>query len=405
MESIKNQSYENIEIRSSRDLDCKGQSHCRNAGVKQSTGKYLFFCDADIELYPKCIEIMVESLERNKDRSFVYCDYVLAGDLFGVHKAESWNPPLLEKYNYISTMSMVRRDDFPGFDEKLKRYEDWDLWLTMAKAGLEGLYIPEVLFTAYFKSTDISMGDGKNDLYWKTKVRQKHKLNKLDYTIIMDNNEIIHSTQNNLSNMTHGYYEYICDYESDINHIVNTSNGYYISIVRNDTLFTHGWNQKLSKVLFERPNCSAVGPMTAHVDSFQRVDLLTKYSHLMNEKNIHQAAGKLNNSEKAILAKICSFCFMFKKETFEKIGDFDLTYKTFEGSFQDWIYRGTKLKLFPHIQLGAYVHNYGKIHAKEQNYLFDHDNSVLVEKYGNTVFNNMEFNFNLNLFNLFPNRQ
>ncbi len=44
----------------------------------------------------------------------------------------------------VSNMSMIRRADFPGCDERLKRLIDWNMWLTLAKRGKSGVYVPEV---------------------------------------------------------------------------------------------------------------------------------------------------------------------------------------------------------------------------------------------------------------------
>jgi len=47
---------------------------------------------------------------------------------------------------YIHTTSLIRKKHFPGFDKKLKRFQDWDLWLTMLDRGYKGKFIPEILF-------------------------------------------------------------------------------------------------------------------------------------------------------------------------------------------------------------------------------------------------------------------
>ena len=46
-------------------------------------------------------------------------------------------------------MALIRREDFPatGWDESLKKFQDWDLWLTMLSLGKIGYFIPQVLFT------------------------------------------------------------------------------------------------------------------------------------------------------------------------------------------------------------------------------------------------------------------
>jgi hypothetical protein len=45
-------------------------------------------------------------------------------------------------------MSLIRRSDFPetGWDESIKKLQDWDLWLTMLEQGHVGLWINKILF-------------------------------------------------------------------------------------------------------------------------------------------------------------------------------------------------------------------------------------------------------------------
>jgi hypothetical protein len=48
---------------------------------------------------------------------------------------------------YIHTSSLIRRADFPGFDETLKKFQDWDLWLSIAESGGKGVWIDKMLFS------------------------------------------------------------------------------------------------------------------------------------------------------------------------------------------------------------------------------------------------------------------
>ena len=52
----------------------------------------------------------------------------------------------LKKQNYIHTSSLLRRSAFPGFDETLKKFQDWDLWLTMVERGSKGVWIDRELY-------------------------------------------------------------------------------------------------------------------------------------------------------------------------------------------------------------------------------------------------------------------
>ena len=77
------------------------------------------------------------------EASYVYCNY-----FFGWKKMPSiaFDIELLREQNFIMTTSLMRREVFPGFDESLKRFQDWDLWLTMLEQGHTGVCISEFLF-------------------------------------------------------------------------------------------------------------------------------------------------------------------------------------------------------------------------------------------------------------------
>jgi len=50
---------------------------------------------------------------------------------------------------YINPMALLRREHFPvgGWDESIKKFQDWDLWLTVLEAGHQGIFVPEVLYS------------------------------------------------------------------------------------------------------------------------------------------------------------------------------------------------------------------------------------------------------------------
>jgi len=122
----------------------KGANSARNRGFDVSDGDLLLFCDADIEMSPDMLDAMVQSLENHPEASYVYSSFRFGWKLF---KLWPFDSKKLKKMNYIHTTSLIRRQDFPGFDESLKRLQDWDLWLTMLHQEKTGWWIDEVLFT------------------------------------------------------------------------------------------------------------------------------------------------------------------------------------------------------------------------------------------------------------------
>lgn len=149
-----------------------GPAKRRNHGAAQATNPYIFFCDDDIVLGIDCLERLLAALEANPSAGYAYCEYMgfmvpgapmhqVQGPVFHM-KSGPFNPGELRTGNYISTMSLVRREVFPGFDETLPQLEDWDLWLTLLERGVHGIYVPEVLFHAYYLDYGISASANRN---------------------------------------------------------------------------------------------------------------------------------------------------------------------------------------------------------------------------------------------------
>lgn len=134
--------FEDVRILQQKQM---GANIARNRGAQEARGDYLFFCDADIELKKDALNKMKKALDDNPSASYAYCGFKLGWKKF---KSRKFDAEELKKRNYISTMSLIRREDFPGFDEDLKKFQDWDLWLTMLKNNKKGTWVPKILFRA-----------------------------------------------------------------------------------------------------------------------------------------------------------------------------------------------------------------------------------------------------------------
>lgn len=123
----------------------RGAPVARNRGFERSRGRYVLFCDADVTLRTDCLEHMVLTLELHPEASYCYSSF-----RFGWHTFDlfDFDPERLRRENYISTMSLIRRDRFIGFREELTRYQDWDLWKRLLERGDLGIWYPERLFSA-----------------------------------------------------------------------------------------------------------------------------------------------------------------------------------------------------------------------------------------------------------------
>lgn len=149
-----------------------GAAAARNAGARLARGDLLFFCDADLALYPTLLQKLETALFADSGAAFAYCSFEWHGKIF---EAKPFEPEKLRENNYISTMSLVRASAFPGFDESLPRFQDWDLWLTVVERGGRGVPVPEVLFRVLEAGT-MSRRGGLSRLSATWRVRAKHHL-------------------------------------------------------------------------------------------------------------------------------------------------------------------------------------------------------------------------------------
>lgn len=153
----------------------------RNDGFLKSTQPYIFFCDDDILLPANYIETLLRVLEKNSDIGFTYTGYhgiVLHPENHPMRgnfqiPAVQFSAAALKQGNYISTMSLVRRDLFPMFDEKLKRLQDWDIWLTLVNRGVRGKLVASQTFYAYYLDAGIT-SNTNSEINAINAIRNKH---------------------------------------------------------------------------------------------------------------------------------------------------------------------------------------------------------------------------------------
>lgn len=123
----------------------KGAPAARNRGRASAQGEYLFFCDADAVLKENALEELLNALSDHPEASYAYSSFNWGRKLF---KLSPFDAERLRREPYIHTMSLIRAIDYPnqGWDESIKKFQDWDLWLTMLEAGKIGIFVDKVLF-------------------------------------------------------------------------------------------------------------------------------------------------------------------------------------------------------------------------------------------------------------------
>ncbi len=130
-----------------------GAPVARNTGAREASGEFLLFLDADVILRSDALELFVRALQNNSRAAFAYSSFKFG---FKTFLGQAWDSERLKKRNFAHTTSLLRRDAFPGFDEALARFQDWDLWLTIADRGGRGVFISEVLFSVKPRRLGIS---------------------------------------------------------------------------------------------------------------------------------------------------------------------------------------------------------------------------------------------------------
>jgi glycosyltransferase involved in cell wall biosynthesis len=131
-------------------IERRGLPGARNAGVRQSVGRYLCMVDADDLLEPTYLERSLQALESRPDCAFASHWLRAFGD-----ETWDWTPtdcgfPALLYDNTVNGAALMRRELFEqigGFDETMiDGCEDWEFWIRVVDAGHEGVIIPEFLF-------------------------------------------------------------------------------------------------------------------------------------------------------------------------------------------------------------------------------------------------------------------
>ncbi|MGI9666557.1 MAG: glycosyltransferase family 2 protein, partial [Acidimicrobiia bacterium] len=137
----------------------KGLSAARNAGISATSSKYIVPLDADDLVDPGFLAALVGRLEADPGVGYAHCWARLFGDLDAVWATRPVNPYQLLLSNSVVGCVLMRRDAWElvgGYDESMKNgNEDWDLWIRMGAARLDGVQVPQPLF--WYRKHGVSM--------------------------------------------------------------------------------------------------------------------------------------------------------------------------------------------------------------------------------------------------------
>jgi len=135
-----------------RPTVCPG--HWRNIGVEKASQPYVMFVDDDSVIRPGAFKLLLDALKGQPEEvgfsypnvRMVVVDGVQSKYKDGaIMKGRPWDQDALFKGNYITNMSLIRTAARPRYDPKLKRLNDWDLWLDLAERGFRGVHVDSIL--------------------------------------------------------------------------------------------------------------------------------------------------------------------------------------------------------------------------------------------------------------------
>lgn len=157
-----------------------GVSFARNTGIKVAKGKYLMYLDSDNDWDPRYVGSMVGAFTINPKVDALYSGQIIFKGQSTAPSAirfGSYNKSLLFNNNYIDVNafcstreSMIEQG---CFDENIKRYEDWDLFVRYAE-NCEMLSVPVLLSNYYLFKTENSLTGIKSYEKFLHQVRRKN---------------------------------------------------------------------------------------------------------------------------------------------------------------------------------------------------------------------------------------
>jgi glycosyltransferase involved in cell wall biosynthesis len=125
-----------------------GVDTARNAGILAAKGKYILPLDADNKLRTPYLTTGVELMEKDDTIAVLYGNAKYFGEKDNVWKNQPFSLQRLLLTNFIDTCAIIRKDTLlhVGNYRYAYGYEDWDLWLRIAKNMKKFYYLDEICF-------------------------------------------------------------------------------------------------------------------------------------------------------------------------------------------------------------------------------------------------------------------
>ncbi|MEM9230114.1 MAG: glycosyltransferase [Pseudomonadota bacterium] len=159
-----------------------GLSAARNTGIRFALSKYpalrgVFPLDADNRLDAHSLTLF-EHLLHTEEADWFYPNFDMFGLQSYAHNGGRFALPLFAASNQCEAGSLIRREVFDAgvwFDEEMRAgYEDWDFWLSAARAGFQGAPVRQNFFRYRKRPESMLSGSHDQDTVLRSVIQKKH---------------------------------------------------------------------------------------------------------------------------------------------------------------------------------------------------------------------------------------
>jgi glycosyltransferase involved in cell wall biosynthesis len=194
----------------------KGLGATRNIAVEKASADYILALDADNMVLPEYYRKAIKILDENSKVGVVYANPIFFGIKNEHVSLVDFNLYKILNANYIDACAIFRKKAWAeagGYDTKMpiQGYEDWDLWIGIAKNGWEFHYINEHLFKYRVRENSMITGcnipENKKILLKYIQTKHKDLYEKYQFDIMEHlNNDIILSA-NHIEHLNRAFAE------------------------------------------------------------------------------------------------------------------------------------------------------------------------------------------------------
>jgi len=148
-----------------------GLADARNMGLQLARAPYAFILDADNLVFPRALEQLHTAIVKDNSAAVysMLCRFQGAhNNRKGLLSYFDWDPQMLVEHPYIDAMALFDRGqliEIGGYDTELYKFgwfgwEDYELWLRIARAKLRVSFLPNIL--CLYRHHDRSMSNTTN---------------------------------------------------------------------------------------------------------------------------------------------------------------------------------------------------------------------------------------------------